>query len=100
MTEHPALIHPTHCFCQVPEEELKPWVAKRYQEHVPTIQLLHSTEDPHEKEVISIVAMLDVDEETMLEMMGDVDQPDHHILHCRANVKKMLGLPDCAEPGE
>jgi len=92
MKEHGELIHPTHCFCQIPEEELKPWVEKRYVEHTPTIELLHSTDNPHEKEIISIVAMLDVDEETLLNMMGNVDLPDHHILHCRENVKQMLGL--------
>lgn len=92
MNEHDELIHPTHCFCQIPEEELKPWVEKRYVEHRQTIELLRSTDNPHEKEIISIVAMLDVDEEAMLNMMGSVDRPDHHIIHCRENVKQMLGL--------
>ena len=92
MNDHDKLIHPTHCFCQIPEEELKPWVEKRYVEHQSTIELLHSTDNPHEKEIISIVAMLDVDEADLLTMMGDVDMPDHHILHCRENVKQMLGL--------
>ena len=44
----------------------------------------------HEKEIISIVALLDVDDDTMLDMMGDVDLPQHHIIHCRKNVKQML----------
>lgn len=92
MNEHDELIHPTHCFCQIPEEELKPWVKKRYVEHRQTIELLRSTDNPHEKEIISIVAMLDVDGEAMLNMMGSVDRPDHHIIHCRENVKQMLGL--------
>ena len=92
MTEHTDLIHPTHCFCQVPDEELRPWVLKRYVEHNSTLDLLKSTDDPHEKELISIVALLDLDDDTMLRMMGDVDMPEHHILHCRLNVKQMLGI--------
>ena len=36
--------------------------------------------------------MLDVDEPSLLEMMGNVDLPDHHIPHCRENVKHRLGL--------
>jgi len=86
------LIHPTHCFCQIPDQELRPWVDKRYREHYSTIELPNSTDDPHEKELISIVALLDVDEQSMLQMMGQVDLPEHHLIHCRANVKKMLGL--------
>jgi len=50
MTEHTDLIHPTHCFCQIPDAELKPWVIKRYQEHHSTMELLQSTDDPHEQE--------------------------------------------------
>jgi hypothetical protein len=92
MTAHSELIHPTHCFCQIPESELRPWVGKRYQEKKPTLELLHSTDDPHEREIISIVAMLDVDEESMLSMMGNVEMPEHHIIHCRQTVKQMLGM--------
>ncbi len=85
-------VDPTHCFCQIPEADMRPWVEKRYVEHVPTMALLESTDDPHEKEVISIVAMLDVDDDTLLCVMGDVDKPDHHIIHCRENIRRMLGV--------
>jgi len=85
-------IDPTHCFCEVPTEEMRPWVEKRYNEHVPTMQLLASTDDPHAKEIISIVAMFDVDEETLLGVMGGVDKPGHHIIHCREDVRRMLGV--------
>ena len=88
----PELIRPRHCFCQVPDKELLPWVEKRYRQQIPTVDLIHSTNDPHEKEIISIVALLDVDDESLLEMMGHIEKPEHHILHCRENVKRMLGL--------
>ena len=83
---------PRHCFCEVPIEELKRWADKRYREQIPTIELLEQAENAHDKEVIGIVAMFDVDEQTMLQLMGDVDKPDHHIIHCRQNVREMLGL--------
>jgi len=38
MTEHDGLIHPTHCFCQIPDAELRPWVVKRYQEKRSTVE--------------------------------------------------------------
>ncbi len=44
----------------------------------------------YDREVISIVALLDVNENTMISMMGDVDKPEHHIIECRANVKQMV----------
>jgi hypothetical protein len=85
-------IQPTHCFCQIPDAELKVWATKRYKEKHSTMELLKSTDNPHDKEVIGIVALLDVDEDSMLEMMGGVDRPKHHIIHCRQNVKQMLEL--------
>ena len=92
MKPEPELIPPHHCFCEIPDEELRPWVEKRYGEQCPTVELIHSTDDLHQKEIISIVALLDVDEESMLQMMGDVNKPTHHIIHCRENVKRMLGM--------
>lgn len=86
------ILKPKHCFCEVSREELRPWVDKKYNEHIPTVDLINSTTDPHQKEIISIVALLDVDEETVIEMMGDVDKPTHHIIHCRENVRQLLGL--------
>lgn len=91
MKPHTGTIHPRHCFCQVAEEELRYWAAKRYLEHIPTLELLDSTDDPHAKEVICIVSLLDLDEGTMLAMMGDVNLPQHHIVHCRESVKRLLG---------
>lgn len=101
MNEHSDLIRPHHCFCEIPDEELRPWVEKRYRENHSTMELIHSTNDAHQKEIISIVALLDVDEKTLLNLMGDIDKPEHHILHCRETVKKMLGIdtpPACRVP--
>lgn len=92
------VLHPTHCFCQISTEELQTWAIKRYTEHRSTMELLQSTHDPHQKEIISIVALFDVDDATVLKMMGDVDLPDHHIVHCRHKVKKILGLDAGEEP--
>lgn len=83
-------VHPKHCFCHIPKEELKKWAMKRYRDHYSTVELINSTDDPYEREVISIVALLDADEQTMLDMMGDVDKPGHHIIHCRENVRAIV----------
>ena len=92
------IIHPKYCFCQIPVEQLRPWVIKKHIEHRPTLELMNSTIDPHEKEIISIVALLDVDDKTVLNMMGGVDKPTHHIIHCRDNVRKILQLDGEEKP--
>ncbi len=84
------LKQPHHCFCQIPAEELRYWATLRYIEKRPTIELLEQAQTLHDKEVVSIVAMLDLDEKTMLELMGDVDLPEHHIIQCREHVRKMV----------
>lgn len=94
MNIHKDLVKPTHCFCQVPKEELKYWFHKRYNEHHSTIDLLSSTDNAHEKEVISIIALLDLDDKIVMEMMGNVNLPEHHILHCRKEVQGMLHLSE------
>jgi len=88
MYEH--LRHPKNCFCQILPEELLFWARKRYMENIPTLDLLNSVRDSRQKEIISIVALLDADDESLLEMMSDVNLPDHHILHCREELKKMI----------
>lgn len=92
MKVHELIIHPTHCFCEIPQEELQFWVHRRYHDHIPTMELLHATNDPHEKEVISIVAMLDLDDDTMLRLMDQVGMPDYHILECRRQILQTLQL--------
>jgi hypothetical protein len=86
------LKHPKNCFCQIPPEELLFWAHKRYVENIPTIELLNSAHDAHQKEIISIVALFDADDKSLLEMMGDVNLPDHHILHCREELRKFIEL--------
>jgi hypothetical protein len=83
---------PTHCFCEIPDEEMKPWVTKKFIDHQETVDLIKSTNDPHEKEIIGLVGLLDVDEETLLQIMKGVPQTEYHIINCRRHVKKILEL--------
>ena len=90
--KHSKLLHPTHCFCHFSEDELRPWVVRKFRDHISTTDLLRSTTDPHEREIVSIVSLLDVDEATLSQMMGDINMTGHQVLHCREKVKKMLGI--------
>lgn len=87
---HEGWMNPKQCFCHFQIDDLKKWARKRYCEHYSTVELLSLTEDSHEREIISAVALLDVDEQTMLKMMGDVNMPEHHILHCLAHLRKIV----------
>lgn len=81
---------PEHCFCRADMAKLKEWAVKRYKENRSTIELLNSTNDPEERELIAIVSTLDLAEEYMLQMMSKVDKSNQHIIDCRRKVKVML----------
>ena len=63
-----SFVHPKHCFCQVPDNKLKKWAIKRFKDNISTIELLNQTDSDEEKEIISIVSLLDVDKEKLIEM--------------------------------
>jgi len=79
-----------HCFCQISAEELWPWIEKRHHQQISTMELLNSTDDHHQQELISIVALLDVDDEALLQAMQNVPLSEQHILECRESVKRLM----------
>ncbi len=88
LTAH--LPHPKHCYCNISMELLRKWFVKRHIEAIPTVELLEMVDNYADKEAICAVATFDIDEESMLEMMGDINLPEHHIVHCRAKVQQEL----------
>lgn len=53
-----------------------------------TLELL----PPCVRGLMSIAARLDVDDDTLLKMLGNIHFPQHPILHCRENVRPIQGL--------
>ena len=90
MTAIDHLQHPSRCFCQIPLQELKVWFERHYVQGIPTVELLGSAATAHEREVISIVALFELDDLVVLKLMGDVNLPEHHILHCREYFRAKL----------
>ena len=84
------LPHPKHCFCNIGIDKLESWFIKHYVDGMSTLELLNSTADANEKEAICVVAMFELDEKSMLEVMGDINLPEHHIIHCREHFRKEL----------
>ncbi|MDX8412251.1 MAG: hypothetical protein R8K46_10355, partial [Mariprofundaceae bacterium] len=81
---------PGHCFCQIPFDELEAMYRKRYVAGISTNDLLQAAKNAHEREVVCIVAMFELDDQAMAKMMGDVNLPEHHIIHCREQFRRRL----------
>lgn len=90
LTDH--LPHPKHCFCNIPMELLRKWYKKRHVEGIPTLELMEMADSQADKEAICAIATFDIDEESLQEIMGDSNQPEHHIIHCKEKVLRELEL--------
>jgi hypothetical protein len=86
------LPHPKHCYCSIPMDLLRKWYIKRYIDGIPTLRLMEMADTQKDKEAICAVASFDLDEESLLQMMGDTNRPQHHIIHCREKVRHELEL--------
>ncbi len=87
-----ALMRPTRCFCQLAENELIYWARLHFTDGVPTQDLLHRTDDADQQEAIIVVALLGLEDHVLLEQMRRVALPFTHILQCRTNTRRLLGL--------
>ena len=89
MTPSVKLVRPSRCFCAIPEDAVRPWIVRRYVEQRPTLELLRSTNSAEEKAIITMVALLDLDDRTVLNLMRNAGQTDDHVLACRRRVKRL-----------
>lgn len=71
---------------------MRDWLIQRYVHHKPTVELIHSAASEQDKEVIAIVGMLDVDDNTFLALMRHTGADTDHLLACRDKVKGLLHL--------
>lgn len=84
------VVHPSKCYCQIAPALIRKWVIERYIEHRNTIDLLASVTDVEDREAISAVALIDVEEGVLLQMMSELEFSDHHILDCREKAKQLV----------
>ncbi len=86
--------NPTSQFCigKYDIREFLPIVQKKFVDGFSTVELLKETQNDEEKHKIAIVALLDLDEETVMRMLSDNKNGngDFHLLSCRNWLKKML----------
>ncbi len=82
---------PSRCFCKYDADELKEVAYKKIIQKVPTLELLGSAKSQREKELISVVAMLDLDDnvaEIMIREKMSAESCD--VLGCREGLKQRL----------
>jgi len=83
------------CFCELPVDELRVWAERKYCQGMTTQTLMAQAQTEHERELVAIVALFDVPEDQLSELMGNVNMPEYHIMHCREYFKDLvLGAAD------
>jgi hypothetical protein len=74
---------------------------RKYLDHLSTIQLLAMAKDPHEREAVSIVALLDIPDADVVLLMTPLTQSHCNVLACRDQLRDwlhaMLAFPGARE---
>ena len=76
--------------CSIPIDEIGFWAEKRFIDKIPTVELLKQAQTDREKEIVTVVGMLDVDDATLDVMFNTAKESDCNIFACRARLKKWL----------
>lgn len=83
---------PVHiCYCHIPLKKLVQLVRLRYVQGVPTEELMKSMKTKEEKEYLTAVALLDVKQRDLVQMV-EIESPSQlkHLLDCRSHTKEIL----------
>lgn len=83
---------PKACFCEYDLDDLIDVGYKRYVKNIPTVELMEKAISEKEKDEICLISMLDIDEDNLAEVMGDLIVDEKcHILSCRRLLRKQIG---------
>ncbi|MBI2083310.1 MAG: hypothetical protein HYT76_07035 [Deltaproteobacteria bacterium] len=84
------------CYCHIPPDLLVKIVREKFIEKTPTLTLLQRYSGDQETEYVSTIALLDVPESEVREMLKDQPQFLAHFLDCRIHAREVLEgkLPD------
>lgn len=78
------------CFCRIPPEFLVRLVRAKFIERVPTVDLLKKCADERERRYVNTIALLDVPEAEVREMLKDEPVFLAHFLDCRRHALQAL----------
>ena len=76
--------------CSFSIEELSYWAEKRYIEKIPTVELIKTTKNEKEREIVTIVGMMDVSDDTLLAIASKINEQDCAIYACRERLRSIL----------
>lgn len=80
----------TRCFCHIPINELVYWARRRYVHGEPTTALLANAPSQRDRELICVIALLDVEAERLNQAIGHLARPGCQLEACRRQVRKWL----------
>lgn len=84
------------CYCHIPPDLLVKIVRGKFIEKIPTLTLLQQYSSDKETEYVSTIALLDVPESEVRELLKDHPKFLAHFLDCRIHARQVLAgkLPD------
>jgi len=81
----------SHCFCEIPEEDLVRLVKLRYERQVPTIQLMSELDSEQDRKFLATIALLDVSAEDIPAIcVAESPSVFRHLLSCRQRARQIL----------
>lgn len=79
------------CYCNIPIKKLIELVRMRFVDGVGTEELMKKMKTEQEREYLATVALLDVKDKELLDMIeGESAVEPQHLLACREQAKKIL----------
>lgn len=78
------------CYCHIPPDLLVQIVREKYIERVPTIELLKKYPGERERRHVYTIALLDVPEAEVRELLKDDAEFLAHFLDCRRHARQVL----------
>lgn len=79
-----------HCFCQIPLTDLKKWAYEKFVQKKTTAELLAMAQSDYECELATVVALLDVDSQTLNRVLCHRTRPNCNLEKCRTMVREWL----------
>lgn len=76
--------------CTIPIEEIGVWAERRFIDNISTLELLKLAKNDREKEIITVVGMLDVDDKKLNSMLETAKESDCNIYACRQRLRIWL----------
>jgi hypothetical protein len=88
--EHTMLSKKPRCFCKVPLVDLEKWAYKKYVEGKDTLALMKETATEYDRELVTIIALLDIEPVVLNAMLGHETKPTCNLRICRERVRAWL----------